>query len=42
LSAENGLDKGVMAFPHSLDKYKEVREILYAWCMLTNIASYHS
>lgn len=24
LSAENGLDKGVMAFPHSLDKYKEV------------------
>mmetsp|Transcript_5098 Transcript_5098/g.9677 ORF Transcript_5098/g.9677 Transcript_5098/m.9677 type:complete len:627 (+) Transcript_5098:517-2397(+) len=24
LSAENGTDKGVMAFPHSLDKYKEV------------------
>jgi hypothetical protein len=35
LSTENGLDKGVMAFPHSLDKYKEVSESLYAWCMLS-------
>ena len=25
LSAENGMEKGAMAFPHSLEKYKEVR-----------------
>lgn len=27
LSAENGLEKGTMAMPHSLDKYKEVRNL---------------
>lgn len=36
LSAENGMEKGAMAFPHSLDKYKEVRHYI-ACCWANSI-----
>lgn len=30
-NTEHGLEKGVMAYPHSLDKYKEVRRFVFVY-----------